>query len=163
MKITTQGNFKVDLSDFPLFYLVVESDKYTLHNQTGYDIDKDCMNRDKQLEHFKEYSALNVKRGGKAVKRVTIVVNSNKHPIGNDVFKKGWKPIQDKKASKNVVRSYIVEFVNDPDAIWLSWSVSYDAPFAVFSAGRVLRGLADISNYPSDVQKQYVAARQRNG
>jgi len=135
------------VKDFPLFHLVVESGKYTLHNVTDYDVDTDYTNKKKQLQYFDEYSAKNVEEGGKAVKRVTVVVNTEKSPAGHDTFSNGWKPFQDKIVSKNNVRSYMVEFVDGTNTGWLSWRVANDAQDAVWNAGHVLRNLASSSNY----------------
>jgi hypothetical protein len=142
----------VNLSEFPLFHLVVESGKYTLVNKTGYDVNKDYMNKKGQLGYFKTYNDNNLREGGKAIKRVTVVTHANECSAGPDEFSNGWKPVQDKNKSKNNKRAYFVEFMDNTNTGWLGWYVRGYADDAVRDAGSVLYYLAGYSSSRSDVR-----------
>jgi len=155
----------LNLNEFPLFHLVVEQGKYTLHNRTNYDVDTGYMNKEKQIGYFNMYNKNNIAEGGKEIKRVTVVINTEKSPAGHDTFKQGWKPFQDaKNINKNNVRSYMVEFADGTNTGWLMWDAPRDARSAAFYADSVLRSLAGSSNYRLCVRtavEQCIAAKQR--
>jgi hypothetical protein len=111
---------------YPIFYLEVSADKYSLINKTG--CKDNNITKKKQQDYLKKFSKKNIAEGGKAADLVIVVMHSNICTYGEDRFTNSWIPTQDENnIDANDKLSYFVRFKDCTSTGWLHWH-DYNSP-----------------------------------
>jgi hypothetical protein len=153
--------------DYPLFnFEITMSGKYKLNNKTGYVING-SISEEYQLECLKRFNKANIAEGGKAVKRVAMVlcVNADEHEFYK--FTNGWIPNQDTHNREiNTSTACLIEYKDETNTGWLKWSSNNTINGSLNEVDILLYLLSNSTRFQCrlcarDARNKYVATLQK--
>jgi hypothetical protein len=154
--------------NYPWFNLeITTSGYYKLNNKTGYLADG-LITREYQRECLTKFNKKNISEGGKAVKRVAMVLCKDASEYELYKFTNGWVPSQDiKDKDGNISTAYLIEYKDGTNTGWLRWSSNRTTMGSLYEINILLHLFANATSFQyrtcaRDARSKHMATLNQN-